>query len=307
MDPRTHSRYHLRMLQKNDAKETLLVTKLFSGLSGIQGKPDRVMQGDHPLVIALHGGTYTSLYFDLPGYSLIRRAEALGVPILAPDRPGYGSSAALPLERMTLQGHADAMAPAIGEAWARYRGAAKGVVLIGHSIGGAIAMMIAAQALDWPLLGLAVSGVGLRTPPHTRDAWEALPDLPMIDMPGPVKDQVMFGPAGSYAPDMPAASHAADHAIPRAEMLGIVTTWHDDIRPVAARITVPLHYRQAEHDALWIVSLDEVAAFAKAHTASPSTNVAMVPGVGHCMDLHRYGAALHTQQLGFALECAAMA
>ena len=34
----------------------------------------------------------------------------------------------------------------------------------------------------------------------------------------------MFGPAGSFSSAMPAASHAADHDIPRLEMLGIVTT-----------------------------------------------------------------------------------
>ena len=43
-----------------------------------------------PLIVAIHGGTYTSAYFDVPGYSLLDRADASGVPIIAPDRPGYG-------------------------------------------------------------------------------------------------------------------------------------------------------------------------------------------------------------------------
>ena len=70
---------------------------------------------------------------------------------------------------------------------------------------------------------------------------------------------------------------------------------------------MPLHYRQAEHDALWIVSPQEVSDFADAHTASPLRDAAMVRGVGHCMDLHRFGEAFHVQQLGFALQCAALA
>src|ERR1700690_2289096 len=45
---------------------------------------------DVPLIIALPGGTYTSTYFDIPGYSLLDRAAALGIPIIALDRPGYG-------------------------------------------------------------------------------------------------------------------------------------------------------------------------------------------------------------------------
>lgn len=282
-------------------------TELFAGFSGLRGRAERATAGDHPLVIALHGGTYSSAYFDIAGYSLIARADALGVPILAPDRPGYGDTPALAPEKMTLQGNADVLARAIGEAWVRHRGEAKGVVLIGHSIGGAIAMMVAAQPLDWPLLGLAVSGVGLRSPPHVRDAWVSLPEVDMVDLPGPVKDGVMFGPAGSYAPDMPAASHAADHAVPRPEILDIVNTWDDAVRGVAARIRVPLHYRQAQHDALWIVNPEEVSAFADAHGASPHRDAAMIPGTGHCMDFHRVGSALQVQQLGFALQCAAMA
>src|SRR5579862_8517879 len=42
-----------------------------------------------PLVVALPGGTYTSVYFDVPGQSLLETAEALGIPVIAVDRPGY--------------------------------------------------------------------------------------------------------------------------------------------------------------------------------------------------------------------------
>jgi len=38
---------------------------------------------DVPLIIAVHGGTYTSDYFDIPGYSLLDRAAGLGIPIVA--------------------------------------------------------------------------------------------------------------------------------------------------------------------------------------------------------------------------------
>ncbi len=47
---------------------------------------------DYPLIVALHGGTYTSAYFDLPRFSLIDRAVVLGMPIIALDRPGYGDT-----------------------------------------------------------------------------------------------------------------------------------------------------------------------------------------------------------------------
>ena len=68
---------------------------------------------------------------------------------------------------------------------------------------------------------------------------------------------------------------------------------------------VPVHYRQAEHDRLWIVDAGEIDAFAARFTAAPRVDAAMVPDTGHCMDFHTIGAALHLQQLGFALQCAA--
>ena len=173
--------------------------ELFAGLSGRRVPASGNASTPRPLVVALHGGTYTSAYFDLPGYSLLARAAALGVPVLAPDRPGYGASPLLPHGGGTLRDNADFLAVAIGDGWRRYGEGAAGVVLVAHSIGAAIALMVAGEALDWPLIGVAVSGVGLHTPDESRAAWAALPDQVHVDLPPPVKDQVMFGPPGSYA------------------------------------------------------------------------------------------------------------
>ena len=277
---------------------------LFGRMSGRRNSPRRSVQGPYPLIIALHGGTYSSAYFDLPGYALLDTAEALDLPVLAVDRPGYGASAPLPVGKDTLRGNADFLAKELKAAWDQHGGEAQGVFLIGHSIGAGIAMMIAAQALDWPLLGLAVSGVGLRTPDQSRDAWAALPDTPFVELPAAIKDEVMFGPPGSFGPDMPVASHAADAPVPRTEILDIVTTWHHDVGEVASRIRAPIHYRQAEHDRLWIVDEGEVRGFAAALSASARVDAAMLKDTGHCIDFHRLGLSLQVQQLGFAIQCA---
>ena len=280
---------------------------LFAGLSGRH--VPRIGSGGapHPLVVALHGGTYSSRYFDVPGYSLLARAAALEIPVLAPDRSGYGESPLLPNGGGTLRDNADFLAGAIGDGWRAHGAGAAGIVLIGHSIGGGIALMIAAQALDWPLLGVAVSGVGLHTPDESRAAWAALPDMVHVDLPPPVKDQVMFGPPGSYAGDMPGLSHLADAPVPRTEIVDIVETWHLDAPDVLARIRVPVHYRQAEFDRLWIVDDGEVSGFARALGASPRVDWAMQRGAGHCIDFHLDGVGFQVQQLGFALQCAAQA
>lgn len=270
----------------------------------LSGRP-RLQPGapaDVPLVIAIHGGTYTSAYFDLPDGSLLARATANGIPAIAIDRPGYGGSPALPPERMTIADQAGYLVEPLLELWQRH-GEGRGVVLVGHSIGGAIAATIASAPGDLAVIGLAVSGVGLRTPTHHGPMWASLPDEPFVGMPAQVKDVVMFGPAGSYPASAPEASRSADAPTPKAELIAITGAWQQDVGEVLGRIRAPVHYRQAEHDALWIVSQDEVDGFAAKLSASPRVDAAMVRDTGHCMDLHHVAAAFQLQQLGFALQC----
>jgi pimeloyl-ACP methyl ester carboxylesterase len=281
---------------------------LFAGLSG---RYCPVTAGKHfpdsPLVIAIHGGTYTSAYFDIPGHSLLDLGESIGIPILAIDRPGYGTSATLSGDGSSIQGQARFLTTALKEAWKQYGASTRGIVLIGHSIGGAIATSIAAQAGDdLPIIGLAISGVGLHVPGHFPAMWASFPDGP-VEFPVQLKDDVMFGPPESFVGSMPAVSHVSDAAAPRQEIIDIVTTWIEGVREIVGRVRIPVHYRQAEFDKLWIVDENEVKQFSEAFTSSPSVDAALVKGTGHCMDFHRIGTALQVQQLGFALQCAAQA
>ena len=114
----------------------------------------------------------------------------------------------------------------------------------------------------------------------------------------------MFGPEGTFDDDMPTASHIADALAPKAELVDIVSTWHDQVLDVASRITVPVHYRQGEFDGLWIVSETEVKGFGDALCSAPHVDARFMPGVGHCIDFHRVGAAFQKEQLAFAQQCA---
>lgn len=261
-----------------------------------------VAEGPRPLVIAIHGGTYTSRYFDIDDHSLLERAGVNGVPAIAIDRYGYGGTPFI--EDMSILGQAAALSHGLADVWETHRGNAVGVVLIGHSIGAAIALGIASDPGRLPLLGVAVSGIGMRTPGNHSAMWNALPDLPTVEMPGPVKDQLMFGRAGSFAAAMPAASHPANAPVPKAELVDIVGGWQAQAENVCAKVRVPVHYRQAEHDNLWVVDENEISAFGARFAAAPRVDAAMVRNTGHCMDFHAIGAALHLQQLGFAVQCA---
>jgi pimeloyl-ACP methyl ester carboxylesterase len=283
---------------------TMLVERARYSISGRKRLPKSALP-DAPLVIALPGGTYTSAYFDVPGYSLLERADAIGIPSIAIDRPGYVNSTPLAPAQATITGNAERLDEAIGAIWEDARaGGAPGIVLIGHSIGGAITVEIAARQPAWPLLGIAISGVGLKTPPADAVRFSGLPDIPMIDLPPPVKDQMMFGPGWTFGADMPERSHIADAPVPRAELIDITGGWQTRVRTETARVTVPVHYRQAEFDRLWIVDEEQVGGFGDAFSNSPNVDARIFQSAGHCIDFHRLGAAFHLDQLAFALRCA---
>lgn len=264
-----------------------------------------VGSADGPLIVAIHGGTYDSAYFDVPGHSLLDRAAANGIAAVAIDRPAYGTTPILP--DMTLAAQARFLNQAIGDGWAQHGAGRPGIVLVAHSIGAAIALHIASEGADWPLLGVAVSGVGLRTPEGHNEAWDALPDTPLVLLPEDMKDQVMFGPDGSFDPAGVAAARTANRTAPKRELLEITGTWHGQVADVLGRIAVPVHYRQGEGDRLWIVDQAKVTGFARALAASPRVDAAMLRGTGHCLDFHAIGPAFQLSQLSFALQCGAEA
>lgn len=257
-----------------------------------------------PLIVALHGGTYTSEYFDIPGYSLLDRATADGIRVIALDRPNYAGSDPLETEDSIILANAEVLNDAIGSIWDQYGEGSPGIVLVAHSIGAAVATAIAASPTSWPLLGLAISGCLVRVPAESRAIWESLPPIPMIDLPVPMKDQVMFGPAEGHSEDMPAASHPANAPVPRAELLDITGGWIERRAELAARVTVAVHHRQGEFDALWITDQAEVDAFRAGFTAASSIDTALQPGSGHCIDFHLAGGEFQAAELAFARDCA---
>lgn len=264
------------------------------------GKLARGGNGDLPVLLAIHGGTYNCDYFDVPNYSLMDRAVAQGFDVLAVDRPGYRGSTPLADTPTMIEANAAILNTDLPPLLAQLGLQDRPVFLIGHSIGGAIALTLAAHHSGWQLAGVAVSGVGDLTPPESAENYAHLPQQYFVELPTPMKDTLMFGPSDSHAADMPAASHMANTQVPRSELLDITSGWLDRVAGIAAQIAVPVHYRQGEHEKLWVNGQDRVDAFAQLFTASPWVDAALVSNAGHCIDFHNAGANFQSAQLNFA-------
>ena len=176
--------------------------------------------------------------------------------------------------------------------------------LVGHSIGGMIAMMISAGEMDFRLIGLSVTGMGavIRRggPAH---ALASLPADETVDLPYDQRDQVMFGPAWTWTAEAVRAAHGSYAPVPVRELIQ-APQWPDEHLPgLAPRITVPVHNALAEFDALWDSSPATVEQFGKLLTAAPFVDASIARATGHSIDHHILGHALHLRQLAFAEEC----
>lgn len=262
--------------------------------------------GATPLLVALHGGTYTSAYFAVAGGeqgSFLDVATRNGFDVLTVDRPGYGQSDPLPESENTFVRQAElldgAISQALGDATDR------AVVLVGHSIGGMIALEIAARTPAW-LVGVTATGMGARIP--SGGAAEQLGGLPLsgiVDLPVPDRDAVMFGPAGTFSEKARDEAHGSYAPTPFVELVSAPKWAASRLRTVAPKVSVPVHNALAELDALWDSSQEAIAEFAGLFC--PPASAERVLGVGHSIDHHLLGAALHLRQLAFAYSCGVLA
>jgi pimeloyl-ACP methyl ester carboxylesterase len=258
-----------------------------------------------PLLVALHGGTYTSVYFEVAGGQLgsfIDLATRNGFDVLTIDRPGYGSSELLPEDSNTFALQAELLDDAIADSVGHHGGGS--VVLVGHSIGGMIALEIAARRPSWNLLGVSATGMGARIPPG--GAAEELGSAPLsgvIDLPVPAREGVMFGPAGSVSDAAREAARASYAPTPFVE-LKLAPVWaRTRLDEVAAAVTVPVHNVLAEFDALWDASPEALADFESRFADGAGATASVARGVGHSIDHHIIGAATQLHQLAFAIAC----
>lgn len=224
--------------------------------------------------------------------------------MIAIDRPAYGGTESVPSDGSVFEGNAAALDRVIGDLWAEHGAGKTGVFLIGHSIGSAISLRIAARTPAWPLIGVSVSGCLLREPPGMGDMWASIP-TPRFEVSNEDKVGLMFGPEWTYRAGVPKSAYFANEPVLVSELIEISTGWENEYRGFAPKIAVPVHIRQGQFDRLWITDDDQVAEFASVLTGSPVVDAEVFSAAGHAIDYHRGGEAFQLQQLAFALTSSA--
>lgn len=254
------------------------------------------------MLVCLHGGGYTHRYFTVPGASMVEAAHTAGFDVFAIDRPDYVNSRRLPAGDFVIQRNAPALCAAVDELIATHSPTTREVVIIGHSIGGAIAVLMAATQPAW-LRGIAVSGVGVVPSAGNRNL-RFMPPLRKVPVPGFAIFNKLFGPAGTYDPRLAKLSLKLGLEAPvRRELIEIGAWWPSYFPEAAAQVRVPVDAVLGEFDALWETDDHSVAAFGQPFHQSPRCASTRWVGTGHCIDHHLPGSHFQQHQLAFARTC----
>ena len=274
-------------------------------LSGIFARA--VEPTDRPLLVCLHGGSYTSHYFNYQTQrteSLFALAPALGFSILAIDRPGYGAAADAPLP---FDAQVDVLHAAIADARGKLGGMEPGYLLIGHSIGAMLAMLLAVRHPLDGLVGLDLSGAGLTYRPEAR---RSLTSFAAMDNPPRTADRVrrrerMFGGPDTYRQEV-AAEDLRKAPLSQPAEIREALDWEDRVHAVAPNIEQPVRFVVADQDALWEAGAAMEQAARRAFQRCGALTVSTQRGAGHCLHLHKVARAISLRTLAFAEEVATL-
>ncbi len=267
---------------------------------------DRPFRG---LIVALHGGGYSAGYWDCPvdGLSLLDLAADLGWATIALDRPGYCASQSLAPERLGLAAQAEIIFDVI-ESWCAEQGYRGSVALIGHSVGGILALMMAAHSRSARLAAVDVLGVPFRYPASPgADAVHALEptDGFVGGLDKAARRALLFGPPGSFDEAVLNYDSLYGRPMPYPELidgLAAPAIWSD----VLPRIGLPAQISLAEHETMQVTGPELAAELRRLLGGNPRARIRIQAGTGHNASLHRIARAYHLNAIAFFEECLAL-
>lgn len=253
------------------------------------------------VVLAIPGGGYDARYWhagDGSDTSLLSPGAMLGYDMVAVDRPGYGGSRGASPEGYDLDEQVDLLFATI-EALAP---AGRPVFLIGHSMGGILAVRMAADPRGGRLAGIDVSGVPLRYPPHMLEGFRLARETGIameVDKAG--LRQLFYGPDGTFDPALGGRLDGACPVPPR-EMAKTIAN-PELLPPLMARVTLPVRWVCAEYEASSIMGEAMLGDIRAMMPRCRRLVAEMQVGSGHNISLHHVARAYHLKALAFFEEC----
>lgn len=248
------------------------------------------------VLVAVHGGATTAAYFDCPGnprLSLVRAAAAHGFTVIALDRPGYGASALYP-EEFTDPDRRVEFAYGVVDAILADGDRGAGVFLMGHSAGCELALRMATA--DRPVVGVELAGTGLR---YHQDARAVIKQATYTARPG-LRD-LLWQPESLYPPEVLTSGLSAPGV---AYEMEVTTHWAKrDLPALAARVTAPVQFSVADHEAVWESTPEAVASIAALFGAAPRVTINEVADAGHNISVGLTADVYHRRVFEFADEC----
>jgi pimeloyl-ACP methyl ester carboxylesterase len=285
------------LLRDNSAVRPITIAAHIRHLSGRIATP--AQRNPRGLIVALHGGSYTTQYFDSPRHSVMGAIPNLGYTIVGLDRPGYGEAREWPLE---FDAQVEVLSPIIAELWKDYGGNSAGVFLYGHSIGGMIALLIAGAKRDFPLIGLSMTGAGAVMREQALSAFAGASQAPTshVDLPHDAKMALMFGPKWTFDATIAAADPKRDVPLATVELRNALN-WQQRLPSAAAAVEVPVHFVVGEYDGIW--HADRLDGTKDLFRKAPFVQVYQQHQSGHDVELDHLGYAHVLKVIAFAEEC----
>jgi pimeloyl-ACP methyl ester carboxylesterase len=282
---------------------------------------------NRPLLVCLHGGTYSSTYFDAPGQSIHTVSDALQLPVVAIDRAGYRGSSMFNNNGNVPEGSSyqeeegkwlhEQVLPALWGTYAKPHELTC-LVILTHSIGTPPAIVaVSTQCVEFEkgqekkynIGGLIMSGWGFTPPPLSNKVevekttvskpsrFNFPPEEKNILMLGREEDGLcdaeVYRVNGTLGTDM--AFDEIDHG---------KNMWFKKAQRYTEQVRVPILHVLGQNDLLWSPTAQNPDACQVSFPKSLKVEEGVMLNAPHCIELSLQGKAWYVKAFGFALECA---